>query len=106
MAEATTLLEEVSRKLGPRVLDSLTAQGDAIIFLDRAELRASFRVLRDDGRLRFNFLSDLTAVDYWKKKEPRFEVVYHLYSLDRGHRLRLRVPVPDDDPTVESDRKS
>jgi NADH-quinone oxidoreductase subunit C len=52
--------------------------------------------------LRFNFLSDVTAVDYWKQKEPRFEVVYHLYSLDRGHRLRLRVPVPENDPTVES----
>ena len=102
MAEAGGLVEDVKAKLGARVLDTLESQGDAIIFLDRTELRASFRTLRDDGRLRFNFLSDLTAVDYWKKKEPRFEVVYHLYSLDRGHRLRLRVPVPESDPAVES----
>ena len=102
MAEAGALIEDVKAKLGARVLDTLDSQGDAIIFLDRTELRTSFRGLRDDGRLRFNFLSDLTAVDYWKKKEPRFEVVYHLYSLDRGHRLRLRVPVPESDPAVES----
>ena len=86
MAEASVLVEDVKARLGGRVLDSLVAQGDAIIFLERTELRASFRTLKEDGRLRFNFLSDLTAVDYWKKKEPRFELVYHLYSLDRGDR--------------------
>jgi NADH-quinone oxidoreductase subunit C len=102
MAEAGLLLDDVKTTLGTKVLDAFQAQGDAIVFLDRTDLRASFRTLRDDGRLRFDFLSDLTAVDYWKKKEPRFEVVYHLYSLDRGHRLRLRVPVPENDPTVES----
>lgn len=68
MAEAGALIEDVKAKLGARVLDTLESQGDAIIFLDRTELRTSFRGLRDDGRLRFNFLSDLTAVDYWKKK--------------------------------------
>jgi len=80
----------------------LQSQGDAIVFLDRTDLRASVRTIKEDGRLRFHFLSDVTAVDYWKKKEPRFEVVYHLYSPDRGHRVRLRVPVPESDPTVES----
>jgi NADH-quinone oxidoreductase subunit C len=49
----------------------------------------------------FNFLMDLTAVDYLGKI-PRFEVVYHLYSLRHNHRLRVKAPVKEDDPTIDS----
>jgi NADH-quinone oxidoreductase subunit C len=61
-----------------------------------------FRFLKDDPKLDLNFLTDLTAVDYMGKKEPRFEVVYHLYSLRAKHRLRVKIPVPEEDPEVET----
>jgi NADH-quinone oxidoreductase subunit C len=48
------------------------------------------RVLRDTPGLRFAFLAELTAVDVWPR-EPRFEVVYVLVSIE--HRLRLRMKV-------------
>ncbi len=48
------------------------------------------RVLRDAPDLRFAFLAELTAVDVWPR-EPRFEVVYVLVSIE--HRLRLRMKV-------------
>jgi NADH-quinone oxidoreductase subunit C len=48
------------------------------------------RVLRDAPELRFAFLAELTAVDVWPR-EPRFEVIYVLVSLE--HRLRLRMKV-------------
>jgi NADH-quinone oxidoreductase subunit C len=48
------------------------------------------RVLRDTPELRFAFLAELTAVDVWPR-EPRFEVVYLLVSIE--HRLRLRMKV-------------
>ena len=48
------------------------------------------RVLRDAPELRFAFLAELTAVDVWPR-EPRFEVVYVLVSIE--HRLRLRMKV-------------
>src|SRR5690606_28430913 len=41
-----------------------------------------------------DMLSDLTAVDF-PDREPRFEVVSHLYSLSLGHRLRLKAAVGD-----------
>jgi NADH-quinone oxidoreductase subunit C len=48
-------------------------------------------------------LTDLTAVDF-PNREPRFEVVAHFYSLNRGHRLRLKARVGDrDGETVEID---
>jgi NADH-quinone oxidoreductase subunit C len=48
------------------------------------------RALRERPDLRFEFLAELTAVDFWPR-EPRFELVYVLVSLE--HRLRLRMKV-------------
>lgn len=49
-------------------------------------------------QLQFNLFLDVTAIDY-PTRAPRFDVVYHFYS--RTHRrIRLKVPVPGDPPTV------
>jgi NADH-quinone oxidoreductase subunit C len=88
--------------LGATVIETLRAQGDDVVFLERAGLAESFRILKEDPRLEFNLLSDITAVDYWNKKEPRFEVVYQLVSLREKTKLRVRVPVPESEPIVES----
>lgn len=50
------------------------------------------------GELRYNYLSDLTGND-WINRDPRFEVIYHLYSMEHFTRLRLKVRVPEDDCT-------
>jgi len=65
-------------------------------------LRDSFLVLKQEAQLDFDFLSDVTAVDYWEKKEPRFEVVYQILSRKKRQRLRVRVPVSENAPAVES----
>jgi NADH-quinone oxidoreductase subunit C len=46
-------------------------------------------------------LSSVTAVDRYPA-EPRFEVVYHLYSLDRKERIRLKCRLRGEDPAIES----
>jgi NADH-quinone oxidoreductase subunit C len=102
MSETSPNLQYIQEKLGEKVLETLVSQGDEIVILDRRETRESFRFLKEDAKLAFDFLSDITAVDYWKKKEPRFEVVYQLLSLRGRRRLRVRIPVPENDPTVES----
>jgi len=75
------------------------ARGQAVIVLERSALPAALHTLRDHAETRFEMLSDLTAVDYLGRT-PRFEVVYELYSLSLNHRLRMKVPVPEDDPVV------
>ena len=100
MSETSLQLANIHDKLGAKILQSVEAQGDAVVMLDRNGLRESFRCLKDD--LSFDLLSDITAVDYWQKKEPRFEVVYQIASLKNRQRLRLRVAVPENDPTVDS----
>ena len=102
MSEASLNLQYIQDKLGSKVISAAQAQGDDVVIIDRSGLRESFRALKEDANLSFDFLSDITAVDYWKQKEPRFEVVYQLVSLARCRRLRLRVPVPENDPSVDS----
>jgi NADH-quinone oxidoreductase subunit C len=57
--------------------------------------------LRDTPDLSFDFLITLTAVDYWPE-EPRFVVVYQLYSQENHAIIELRVPITDDHPQVST----
>jgi NADH-quinone oxidoreductase subunit C len=102
-AEPVPVLDEVKGWLGERCLRAHSWRGDDTVEVAPAELHALLDFLRDDPALRFDFLTDLTAVDGqglgW---EPRFKVVYHLYSTTRNHRLRVRVPVGGEQPTVPS----
>ena len=84
------------------LLGSHADVGDATALLDPAQLVAVMRFLRDDEATAFEMLMDLTAVDHLGRREPRFEVVYHLYSVARGHRLRVKVAVPESAPEVAS----
>jgi len=82
--------------------------GELTLVIPRTSMREVMRLLRDDYDLHFQQLVDLCGVDYstygegaWKG--PRFAVVYHLLSLSRNQRLRVRVFCPDDDfPVVDS----
>src|SRR5258708_35382160 len=102
MAETNSQLSAVQGKLGSKVIETSQPQGDDVLILDRSDLRESFRILKEDPELDFAFLSDITAVGYWHKKEPRFEVVYQILSCDKTMRLRSRAPVSGKDPSAES----
>lgn len=65
---------------------------------------AVFETLKNDERFLFNMLVDVTAIDWMDKREPRFDVVYHLLSITFSSRLCLRVAVDEDTPTVASVR--
>ncbi len=84
-----------------RPADADLTRGQAVVVLDRAAVADAFPVLRDHPELRFELLSDLTAVDYLGRT-PRFEVVYQLTSISLNHRLRVKVPIDADDLVVPS----
>ena len=71
------------------------------IYVDRSNIREACALLRDDPACAFNFLSDITCVD-WYPGEPRFEVVYHLLSIPKKERVRLKVRLESASPAVES----
>ena len=66
-----------------------------------SSIREACSLLRDDPNCPFNFLSDVTCVD-WYPQEPRFEVVYHLLSIANKERVRLKARLPDSSPALES----
>src|ERR1043166_233795 len=66
------------------------------IYVPREHVTAIARALRDTPDLKFSFLAELTATDYWPR-DPRFEVVYILVSLEHKHRLRMKVRVSGSD---------
>ena len=78
------------------IVETSAQRGDetAVVHPDAWKAVATF--LKDDPRMRFDMLMDLTCVDY-PDREPRFEVVVHLYSLTKGHRLRLKTRVGNAD---------
>jgi NADH-quinone oxidoreductase subunit C len=83
------------------ILDTLLPQGDATAVIRAESLTKIIDFLKNDPRLQFNILVDITAVDYLERK-PRFDVVYHLLSLPFSRRLRIKVPIEDGESTLES----
>lgn len=71
------------------------------IWIDKHAARDVCAVLRDDPACPFNYLADLTAVD-WYPSEPRFEVVYHLLSISKKERVRLKAKLDGSSPVIES----
>ena len=104
--DASALLETLKVRCGSALLETHADHGDATAVVTREALPAVLRTCRDESELGFDMLMDLTAVDYSKfpgrEDGPRFEVVYHLYSLPHNHRVRLKVAVDEDDAVVPS----
>src|SRR5579862_7718208 len=73
--------------------------GELTIEVAPANILAVLRRLRHE--LKFERLSTVTGVDRYPA-EPRFEVVYHLQSISRKERIRLKVRVPGENPEIES----
>jgi NADH-quinone oxidoreductase subunit C len=69
--------------------------------VDAARIAEVMRFLRDTREIELDMLVDLTAVDYLGE-EPRFEVVYHLYSVGRNHRLRVKARVPEEPAEIDT----
>jgi len=76
-------------------------RGEITIYIRPIGLLAVCEFLREQPGLGFNYLSDLTAVDLYPN-EPRFEVVYHLLSIQSAERLRLKVRTNGESPRVDS----
>jgi NADH-quinone oxidoreductase subunit C len=74
----------------------------ATIYVPSDRLVETCRALRDNETLRYTTIIEVTAADYIPRT-PRFEVVYHLLSISRRARLRIKVRVADGGsvPTVQ-----
>jgi NADH-quinone oxidoreductase subunit C len=72
--------------------------GDWTVIVPAPQILAVAQQLRDSAEGRFDYLSDLTAVDWPPRTAARFDVVYCLYSTRHRHRVRVKVRVSEQDP--------
>ncbi len=75
--------------------------GELIVWVEPGTIVETCTILRDSAETQFNFLSDITCID-WYPSEPRFEVVYHLLSHSRKARVRVKVKLDAEDANVDS----
>jgi NADH-quinone oxidoreductase subunit C len=74
-------------------------RGELTIEISPAKIVSVCGFLKYDQQ--FTRLSSVTAVDWWPA-EPRFEVVYHLHSIERKQRLRLKCRLSGNEPAIKS----
>ncbi len=88
-------LDSVRKALGAVVLDAIDVVGELSITVTRDALADVMLTLRDD--FAYQQMMEIAGVDYPERPE-RFEVVYHLLSVTKNHRLRVRVTASEDTP--------
>ena len=96
------VVAERLRSWNPKaVAEVIEFRDETTIVVPRELLRAAAARCREDAKLQYNFLTDATCVDRYPA-EPRFELNYHLVSIPRREKVRLRVWIGGSDPVVDS----
>ena len=98
--EKNKVLEKLKQTFPEKIKEISVQFGDESIIVDRDSLLDIAQFLRNEPHV-YSILLDLTCVDY-KGQEPRFEMVYHLYSLSNKQRLRIKARLAEKDLWIDS----
>ena len=99
---AQIVLDRLRRKFGDAIVHTHGALGNETALIKAECLVDVALFLRDDPELQFDMPIDCTCVDWPQRAEGRFDVVYHVYSTKRRHRIRLKVVVAEAECTCPS----
>src|SRR5688572_12930186 len=88
------VLTVLKERFGDSIVETHSMFGDDTAVVAPALWKDVCRFLREDPQMSFDLIVDLCGVDY-PDRDPRFEVVLHLYSIARRHRVRLKARVGD-----------
>ncbi|RWU06172.1 NADH-quinone oxidoreductase subunit C [Pedobacter chitinilyticus] len=102
MAKATNteLVDLLGEKFGEQLFDVSEPYGLLTFSTTKDKVIDVLSFLKENGRINFNFLTDITAVHYPEKEQ--IAVVYHLHSMVSGIRVRLKVFLNERDPKIAS----
>jgi NADH-quinone oxidoreductase subunit C len=90
MADLSPSVPALRARFGSAITRHQVSCGDTIVYVDRGRLHEILAWLRDDPGQRFDYLTDITAVEY-RDPERLLEMVWQLWSLDRKATLRVKV---------------
>lgn len=100
MASSETVVEKLRGRFPDSIQDVTEFRGETTVRVSKEAIVDICRFLHDDPDLAFNHLTDVTAVDYLDRT-PRFDVVYHMFSIPHKVRLRLKAGLADGE-TIDS----
>jgi NADH-quinone oxidoreductase subunit C len=101
VAERSLAVDRLRSWSANAIEEVIEFRGETTIVVPRKVLRTVAERCREDENLQFNLLTDATCLDRFPM-EPRFELSYHLVSIPRRDKLRIRVRLSGDDPVVDS----
>jgi NADH-quinone oxidoreductase subunit C len=89
--------EYIAGKLGAAIVRWWVKHGELTLLAETQKIVPVLKMLRDDGRCRFEVLIDICGVD-WPARARRFDVVYHLLSPRMNQRIRVKVETDESTP--------
>lgn len=90
-------VDSLRRAFGKAIGRAFVSCGQTVVLVDAAEVGAVLQWLKDTPDEGYEYLVDLTAVEYRDVERP-LEVVYQLRSMQRGAELRVKAELPKDRP--------
>jgi NADH-quinone oxidoreductase subunit C len=93
------LFDSLTKSFGENLQHRTEFRGEITYTIGESDLREIIKFCRDE--LSFDYLLDITSIDNFGE-EPRFEIVYHLYSMPHAAHLRLKLKVSEDVGAVDS----
>ena len=97
-------LNQINDRLGNIIVSSSEFRGETSFIIDAGKVFEVLKTLKEE--LGFLYLVDLTAVDYFGIKSPRFEMVYQLHRFGDDYndnsRIRLKTSIPDEKAEIDS----
>jgi NADH-quinone oxidoreductase subunit C len=93
------LFDSLTKSFGENLQHRTEFRGEITYTIGESDLREIMKFCRDE--LSFDYLLDITSIDNFGE-EPRFEIVYHLYSMPHAAHLRLKLKVSEDVGAVDS----
>lgn len=93
------LLNRFTKTFGERIQNKTEFRGETTYKIAAGDLREIAQFCRDE--LSFDYLIDITSIDHFGE-EPRFEIVYHMYSMPHAAHLRLKLPISEDVGAIDT----
>src|SRR6266446_1160604 len=93
------LLNSLGKVFGSKLQEEFEFRGETTFVIAAHDIREVAKFCKEE--LSFDYLLDISSVDNFGS-EPRFEVVYELYSLTLAIHLRLKLRVTEDAPAVDT----
>ena len=97
------IIKKVKSDQGEDIESSEVNLADPVLFIAPRAIYKVAEYLKNDPDLNFDYLSHITGADYLdQEREPRFEVVYELHSIEKNHSIRIRIGLEEEDPTIST----